>query len=108
MGEFFNGWRRKVGVVTLIIACLFTAFWLATLETEFPILDFDLGTDEGNLTIRVQLWFDPPMIDIDYCWKIPYWSIVLPLTLLSALLLLSRPRPKTSNVQSSSVDSSHP
>ena len=28
-------------------------------------------------------------------WIIPHWSIVLPLTLLSAYLLLWKPRPKT-------------
>lgn len=28
-------------------------------------------------------------------WSIPYWSFVIPLTLLSAWLLLSKPRAKT-------------
>jgi len=28
-------------------------------------------------------------------WSVPYWSIVLPLTLLSAYLLVSKPRPNT-------------
>lgn len=28
MWEFFRGWRRKVGMVTLVMACLFMAGWL--------------------------------------------------------------------------------
>ena len=28
MGEFFHGWRRKVGAVTLILALVFTAGWI--------------------------------------------------------------------------------
>jgi hypothetical protein len=28
MREFFCGWRRKIGVVTLALACLFTAGWV--------------------------------------------------------------------------------
>ena len=28
MREFFQGWRRKVGVVTLVMACVLTAGWV--------------------------------------------------------------------------------
>ena len=28
MRNFFNGWRRKIGMVTLILACLFAAGWV--------------------------------------------------------------------------------
>jgi hypothetical protein len=28
MGEFFKGWRRRVGVVTLVMACVFMAGWV--------------------------------------------------------------------------------
>ena len=28
-------------------------------------------------------------------WKVPYWSVVIPLTLLSAFLLLTKPHQST-------------
>ena len=31
MGEFFRGWRRKVGVVTLLMACVLMAGWIRSL-----------------------------------------------------------------------------
>jgi hypothetical protein len=30
MREFFRGWRRKIGVVTLLIACLFMVGWVGS------------------------------------------------------------------------------
>lgn len=39
MMEFFRGWRRKVGVCTLVVACLATAGWVRSLSVrdEFTI-----------------------------------------------------------------------
>ena len=34
MGEFFAGWRKKIGVVTLLIACLFMAGWVRSLLVD--------------------------------------------------------------------------
>ena len=31
------------------------------------------------------------------CWVIPYWSVVVPLTILAAFLLLTKPRQPTPN-----------
>lgn len=31
MGEFFKGWRRKTGVLTLVMACLFAAVWVRSM-----------------------------------------------------------------------------
>jgi len=31
MGEFFHGWRRRIGLVTLMVACVFTAGWVRSL-----------------------------------------------------------------------------
>ena len=31
MMEFFRGWRRKVGVVTLAMACVFMVGWVRSL-----------------------------------------------------------------------------
>jgi len=33
MGEFFKGWRRKTGVVTLVMACVFMSAWVRSQTT---------------------------------------------------------------------------
>src|SRR5436305_1198495 len=32
MRDFFKGWRRKLGVVTLLMVCLFTCGWIRSLS----------------------------------------------------------------------------
>ena len=146
MGDFFKPWRRKIGVVTLVIACVLAAGWVRSLV----VMDRIIWTNNGSmssfasidgmvwwyrispisLTNRVvwrsaknpnppiDLWanYDPtwrfqfsglqfgvgqsnkhPNMGISIC-EIPYWFVIIPLTLLSAYLLLTRPRipkPKT-------------
>lgn len=34
MGEFFKGWRRKVGLVTLAMACVIACLWVRSLGVE--------------------------------------------------------------------------
>ncbi|MDB5345631.1 MAG: hypothetical protein JWP89_4008 [Schlesneria sp.] len=31
MREFFRGWRRKTGCITLVMACVVTGLWVRTL-----------------------------------------------------------------------------
>ncbi len=101
MGEFFKGWRRKAGLVTLAMALLLTVAWMRSCVTsdviishsQMPSTSFescdgglccfqwtDTSTAAQHRTSRQTLYF------------IPYWSLVLPLTLLSAWLLLVKPR----------------
>ncbi len=65
MGEVFKGWRRQLGCVTLLCAC-----WLMSLclrqRLEYP-----------------DLWYDPGG---------ELFALVVPLTLLSAYLILWQPR----------------
>lgn len=128
MREFFNGWRRKVGVATLVWACVFAAAWVRS----FSIRDFiplpklrtaALATESGCLVLlretEAVLISEVPGLDViwenvdgienpmnpmppvatmvasayfEKAGSIPYWSLVLPLTLLSGWLLLSKPR----------------
>jgi len=160
MHTYFKPWRRKIGVVTLILACLFMAGWVrsrSVLDRFFysqqqsmhamfsmdgvvswrrltPFAD-DLPTGwsqqpkwitseltqnsrdnyqfywkDGNVHWHWQ-WngFDfgaalfetlsqvpgkANWIRREEIWQFPYWSIVIPLTLLSGWLLLSKPRTK--------------
>ena len=41
MGEFFRGWRRKIGVVTLVMACVFMGGWVrSTIIGDFICIPF--------------------------------------------------------------------
>ena len=147
MGDFFYGWRRKVGSLTLLLACMFMIGWSRSLclynKVEFPIgtqvtsfvvstkqfvgcgMTFDEhSTSEWNFhecnaqvtlplntTVedegRNPLWYSRNLEWVsewhgfgtgvcfdefpDYWrmeWMIPYWSIVIPLMLISLWLLL--------------------
>jgi hypothetical protein len=143
MYGFFKPLRRKLGVVTLVMACVFAAAWVRSLteldivvrlnannthlmmsvggtlnwERMWPIViprpsrwmyrhqssspkeDFDvsygflgLGFDIRNQS-RIETKIGTvPYIAESETWQIPYWSIVIPLTLLSAWLLFSNRR----------------
>lgn len=154
--RFFHGWRRRIGLVTLILALVFTGALVRSFQIEdkigweFRILgenethyyvssvygrltlkvirnkngkvgrffctgwqsltakDDEIGDDarvsDGKIFLRPE-WrirglgffiggvLDPT--DKYYqleVWTVPYWSIVLPLTLVSMWLLLLKPR----------------
>ena len=100
MREFFRGWRRKVGCFTLVMVCWLMAQTLLLREYNAELweaferskesIDHEYkpdGTivwDYGNGAIHVLRRFS----------FVPYLAIVIPLTLLSAYLILSKPRTK--------------
>ncbi len=171
MGDFFKPWRRKVGVMALLIACMFMSGWVRSLRTANNIA-FNMGgrsliqlisrdqalavrrvksklsvkelsvdrvllmgfqPPKGNSTGNLAINVDPPTrsaagspfrwtirrhgFEIGDCTdqqfpleifivRVPYWSVVLPLTLISAYLLLARPRKpaQTKIVETSAVE----
>ena len=156
MGDFFKPWRRKFGVLTLLMACVLTGGWVRGSGIKDV---FNFGSGDGNVIhtlvsshhglmwIRAERtgglvwkpgWFTESidastvlysgesMIvgDIKWRWKwcgfdfcdesngidyesshrnIPYWSIVIPLTVISLWLLVSKPRKSTSDKISETV-----
>ena len=147
MGEFFKGWRRKIGIVTLVMACVFAVGWVRSHFTDDTIIFsvgktwlFNFESNQCGLGARAaaygtdistfkMMWtshpINPsestdPMVNVSVpvrldggqfhfgckgmdlfqrryfaiCF-VPYWSVVIPLTLLSAYLLLSKPRKST-------------
>lgn len=163
MREFFKGWRRKLGVATLVMACVFAGAWVRSLYPHWPsplpsqfVFDeqswrfgysftrVDHAVDrlsfKDSLVIWEKIQADSPIMvnhvigvwfnatDANFpdlkipskAWAsyrelcgfalgryylkegrfdlrivrlvLPFWSIVLPLTLLSGYLLLSKPR----------------
>ena len=116
MFEFFKGWRRKVGCLLLIAATGFTGLWLRSLvifydklmvSDFFPHIPVEVGSIAGIVTrpnFLVILKYDPPIseevvgpngqpamamiIDVSSLCEIPFWSIVIPIVLLSGYLIL--------------------
>lgn len=151
MREFFHGWRRKAGVVPLVMALALMVGWLRSLivadyfiytvkHTSEEHCNNVLSSLRGAIGLnqhwldrgqpinqtthlahhRFPFWYTEPAGRIDlsrfkcrwrYCgfemydfpggvddqltgtqYFIPYWSLILPLTLLSCCLLLGTPR----------------
>lgn len=143
--------RRNIGVITLILACVFSGEWLRGMSyldcVHFPTGEHSWqewssgrGAIRGwNLNVKTVVneerpesfgWYMVTISEISsrngrpQTWRwwcdnfgaenwfyfqdnfrsdfiIPYWSIVVPLILLSACLLLSKPRslPRQSSVE---------
>lgn len=97
MREFFQGWKRKIGVVTLLMACVLLAGWIRSqsIRDEFLLTDYGCGSRHFLCSHRGEIQ------DIEYnsllreeqtSHRCSYALPTIPLTLLSAWLLLSRPR----------------
>ena len=153
VGEYFKEWRRKVGVLTLVLACIFAGAWIRgfTIEDVVRMGDGQRIVTRGRILQTLStsarngfVWtredtdsditwlagrqshpvgeshsFDPKenVIDtgvMDWRWQfcgfdfgkyrgdppdtlfylqISHWSVVVPLTLISALLFLTKSRP---------------
>ncbi len=135
--SYFKPLRRKLGVLTLVVASVFAVGWVRTFYYTDSFLwndqeiRFNTASDHGRLWVsrgpmrssdkpafrlrlgqkRTSRIEDPTAMITTWRWDwggfhalrqfdfvlilFPYWSIVIPLTLLSAWLLLSRPRVKT-------------
>lgn len=138
MREFFRGWRRKAGCVTLVMACAFMMLLFRShLITDFITTDasndgYQIVATGGGHVVWARTRSDSPIVRLswmsttwnhrifafpDECqisarrtllgaefktahlesktvvfWKVPYLWFILPLTLLSAYLLLWKPR----------------
>ncbi len=158
MYEFFHGWRRKLGVVTLVMACVAMGGWVRSQYVQDTILlpgmvphiciindshgiqrlilgEYGPLHHDEWLEVRLKWLCEPPSESIyseldrsHIVWRysligfdfgefvppstfvhslstalhervtlanVPHWSVVIPLTLLSAWLLLSKPRKPT-------------
>eukprot|EP00456_Euglypha_rotunda_P089583 TRINITY_DN9286_c0_g1_i4.p1 TRINITY_DN9286_c0_g1~~TRINITY_DN9286_c0_g1_i4.p1 ORF type:complete len:139 (-),score=3.17 TRINITY_DN9286_c0_g1_i4:19-435(-) len=122
MHTFFHGWRRKAGAVTLVMACLLCGMWIRSRVLidfcETPLGDrvHSFGSFHGYLSWRSwnsnsnrgNSWQTLPAqaispeillgLNLDSLkhqtreWVIPHSWIAAPLTLLSAYLILWKPR----------------
>lgn len=154
MTGFLRGWRRKTGVMTLVLACVLTVGWLrspyytdcleriqdrsryAVCSTHSRLFFMRQDWPEGSATpwgaTRSRVWsvaesrkvdqngvekpYDPADMGCQLNWRwtwfgfygssgittsqgmkfeyrmIPWWSVVVPLTLFTGFLLLGKPR----------------
>lgn len=106
MHTYFHGWRRKAGVVSLVMACLLCGMWVRSRIVGDGLLFQYLGKQRyfASAYGRIIWWSDDNIFPFDYSlggplpavhsvfeesqFTMPYWSLVVPLTLLSAYLLL--------------------
>ena len=52
MGDFFNGWRRKIGVVALLMACVFLGGWFRNMTT-YDAVSVPLGKQTKAVFLSV-------------------------------------------------------
>ncbi|MEI8382091.1 MAG: hypothetical protein WCJ09_18315 [Planctomycetota bacterium] len=69
MREFFYGWRRKVGCVTLIIAFFFAGAWIRS-RNKFDVVNCPLGKEYA---IAITSWKEAFAIRIG--WDEDSWSV---------------------------------
>ncbi len=120
MKEFFHGWRRKAGVVTLVMALVFTGCWIRCRYVEdWMFLNvgnriYLLRSDHGGFTCNrwdrplptgVPLIGSQPVMQVVVLATGPvpgpdffvyYSGLAIPLTFLSAYLIFRKPRKRDS------------
>ena len=144
MNGYFRPLRRKVGVLTLVMACVFLIGWIRSRGAKDLIIarsahsiPYYIASNLSEISISRNaflsaeptsgiVWHTQAIrrsiktdefeglrggVDWQLCgfrlilhpvafaYVLPYWSIVTPLTLLSAWLLLSKPRSKPAATQ---------
>ena len=119
MGEFFKGWRRKTGCVTLVMACVLAVMWIRnTVASDlFLVGQVSIHFSRGGIVWSiddVSMWHWGSWEHLPKDWNangtnlyfgnnmavVPYRCIVLPLTILSAHLILWNPRKRERLVNS--------
>ena len=98
MSNDFKSLRRRVGLGILFIAYLFTAGWVRRLthDDEFEIGEYAYVSGAGVISQSQRHVGEMNNGTLVYVYyqsirQVPYAVIVVPLTVLSAVLLLSRP-----------------
>jgi hypothetical protein len=97
MGDYFKPWRRTIGVLTLLMACVFAGAWVRSLIVcdEYATHDYGCGSrDILRLHAGVirYLIHDGTLREERTLFHCGYVFPTIPLAMLSAWLLLSKPR----------------
>jgi hypothetical protein len=127
MKEFFRGWRRKAGTVTLVIALAMMGLWIRSRlvadQVVFPVGKYEIMilSSHGTFYCFAKVW-DPELgavrthsfgnvftksdlarfveivTSINHHLFIPQFSITIPLTLLAAYLLFIPPQGRSTTM----------
>lgn len=126
MRDFFKGLQRKLGVVTLGLALFLSVAWIRSfvrqddLHTPFFSLHIHCGTVAWFGALNVGWKWHTAEINTDnwtgfaggWGWSrdsiaVPYWSLIVPSTMLTTYLLLSKPRPAKRTEPAPTAGDSH-
>ncbi|MDB5345404.1 MAG: hypothetical protein JWP89_3781 [Schlesneria sp.] len=125
MCTFFHGWRRKVGCVTLMLACGLMAMWMRSdflLDRIMFVIagrQHDVQSLDGKISWnqdRIDAFHEPifklqsrhppkskrtgsfdSLTPGEHRVILSYWSLTIPLGLLSTYLILWKPRKRNDN-----------
>lgn len=70
MGAYFKSWRRKIGVVTLLFACVLAAIWARSMVVKDIFLAHSKGYVHSSGEIK-EIWF---VTSTDGCFRLITWS----------------------------------
>ncbi|HEY4263122.1 MAG TPA: hypothetical protein VGM98_23370 [Schlesneria sp.] len=115
----FHGWRRKAGCVALVVACFLFIAWTRSLIVSDAILGRSrwISLDSEGKTYDLIVSRDGAVRNIyrtsqmgggfrdEEVFAVSYAIVILPLTLLSAYLILWKPRKRLSSDQISNINS---
>ena len=99
MRDFFHGWRRKVGCALLVMAISAMYLWICSyaVPVSFDLVyryQFYVIESSGGGILWSQ-WVSDGPDPMQTITAIPYWLLTASLTLLSAYLILWKPRKRT-------------
>jgi hypothetical protein len=106
MDEFFCSWQRKVGCVTLFLACVLSSLWIRSYERDqFGAADFMIfgASDWSCWTLYSRSGFlelarpEETAGANSFLLRIPHAILAIPLTIVSAWLVVSKNQKKVTS-----------
>ena len=95
---YFHGPQRRDGLVMLVLATAFMCGWLRSRMIQDDFLVQCVGDESHHLRSHddaiygvYRVWTKRGPFREEELFSIPYWCIVVPITVVSAYLLLSKP-----------------
>lgn len=114
MGNVFRGRNRKIGMLALGLACLFAILWARSEVVPEMLVVFDpwgcgyrltssygtLGYLRGShMSVDAKSFWEPIEFHLERSsLEVPHWAIVVPLTILSAWLIVQKPNFKSNGL----------
>ena len=84
------------------MAIILAAAWLASYfaDCDLELHEVHLTSNSGTMTVIYSFPADTTSYTSHLgCWEIPYWAVVIPLTLVSTCFILWKPRQPPSPIK---------